>query len=84
MNPRIATGLAFGIRTDTLGFTRHFNPVDIRALSWLNAYVDFGMLRSIEEPPRSQETLESFSRSALVPLSYRLDSTCTIIIDAES
>ena len=63
MNPRIATGLAFGIRTDTLGFTRHFNPVDIRALSWLNAYVDPGMLRSIEEPPRSQETLESFSEA---------------------
>jgi len=63
MNPRIATGLAFGIRTDTLGFTRHFNPVDIRALSWLNAYVDSEMLRSIEEPPRSQETLESFSEA---------------------
>jgi nanoRNase/pAp phosphatase (c-di-AMP/oligoRNAs hydrolase) len=63
ITPRIATALAFGIRTDTLGFTRHFNPVDIRALSWLNAFVDKELLRSIEEPPRSQETLESFSEA---------------------
>lgn len=63
MTPRVATALAFGIRTDTLGFTRHFNPVDIRALSWLNAWVDSSMLRSIEEPPRSKETLEAFAEA---------------------
>jgi len=63
MTPRIATGLAFGIRTDTLGFTRQFNPVDIRALSWLNAWVDSDMMRSIEEPPRSMATLEAFSEA---------------------
>tara|TARA_B110000967_G_scaffold193287_1_gene220702 strand:- start:143 stop:889 length:747 start_codon:yes stop_codon:yes gene_type:complete len=60
---RIATALAFGIRTDTLGFTRDFNPVDIRSLAWLNAFVDKDLLRSIEEPPRSQETLESFAEA---------------------
>ena len=63
MTPRVATALAFGIRTDTLGFTRHFNPVDIRALSWLNAWVDSDMMRSIEEPPRSKETLEAFAEA---------------------
>ena len=63
MTPRIATGLAFGIRTDTLGFTRNFNPVDIRALSWLNAWVDQDVMRSIEEPPRSMETLEGFAEA---------------------
>jgi nanoRNase/pAp phosphatase (c-di-AMP/oligoRNAs hydrolase) len=63
MTARVATALAFGIRTDTLGFTRHFNPVDIRALSWLNAYVDSELIRSIEEPPRSQDTLESFAEA---------------------
>lgn len=63
IDSRIATALAFGIRTDTLGFTRDFNPVDIRALSWLNAFIDKDMLRSIEEPPRSQETLESFAEA---------------------
>ena len=56
-----ATALAFGIKTDTLGFTRDFNAVDLRALSWLNAFVDRELMRSIEMPPRSQETLESFS-----------------------
>jgi nanoRNase/pAp phosphatase (c-di-AMP/oligoRNAs hydrolase) len=63
MTPRVATALAFGIRTDTLGFTRNFNPVDIRALSWLNAWVDSDMMRSIEEPPRSIETLEAFAEA---------------------
>jgi nanoRNase/pAp phosphatase (c-di-AMP/oligoRNAs hydrolase) len=63
MTPRVATALAFGIRTDTPGFTRNFNPVDIRALSWLNAWVDSDMMRSIEEPPRSIETLEAFAEA---------------------
>ena len=58
---KTATALAFGIKTDTLGFTRDFNAVDLRALSWLNAFVDREIMRSIEMPPRSQETLESFS-----------------------
>ena len=34
IDEKVATALAFGIRTDTLGFTRSFNPVDLRALSW--------------------------------------------------
>ena len=63
ITPRIATALAFGIRTDTLGFTRQFNAVDIRALSWLNAYVDDEMMKSIESPPRSQDTLECFAEA---------------------
>ena len=63
MNERLATALAFGIKTDTLGFTRKFNTVDIRALMWLNAWVDADMLRSIELPPRSREALESFSEA---------------------
>jgi nanoRNase/pAp phosphatase (c-di-AMP/oligoRNAs hydrolase) len=61
ISTRTATALAFGIKTDTLGFTRDFNAVDLRALSWLNAFVDSDIMRSIEIPPRSQETLESFS-----------------------
>ena len=61
IDTKTATALAFGIKTDTLGFTRDFNAVDLRALSWLNAFVDRDIMRSIEMPPRSQETLESFS-----------------------
>ena len=52
--------MAFGIKTDTLGFSRTFNPVDIRALSWLNAWVDPELMKSIESPPRSRDTLQSF------------------------
>ncbi|DAC52450.1 MAG TPA: hypothetical protein HA359_05395 [Candidatus Poseidoniaceae archaeon] len=61
MNSRVATALAFGIKTDTLGFTRNFNAVDVRALLWINAWVDKEKLRAIEMPPRSIEALESFS-----------------------
>ena len=63
ISTKTATALAFGIKTDTLGFTRDFNAVDLRALSWLNAFVDREIARSIEIPPRSQETLESFSNA---------------------
>ena len=63
ISTKTATALAFGIKTDTLGFTRDFNAVDLRALSWLNAFVDKDIARSIEIPPRSQETLESFSNA---------------------
>ena len=59
----VATSLAFGIRTDTLGFTRSFNEVDMTALSWLNNYVDWNLLRSFEAPPRSKEVLDIFKHA---------------------
>ncbi len=59
----VATALAFGIRTDTLGFTRAFNEVDMTALSWLNNYVDWELLRSFEAPPRSKEVLDIFKHA---------------------
>ena len=49
INREVATALAFGIRTDTLGFTRSFNAVDLRALSWLGAWVDWDFMRSFEK-----------------------------------
>ena len=63
MNTKVATALAFGIRTDTLGFTRSFNAVDLRALSWLGAWIDWGLMRSFESPPRSQEVLAIFRQA---------------------
>ena len=59
----VATALAFGIRTDTLGFTRSFNAVDLRALSWLGAWIDWELMRSFESPPRSQEVLSIFKQA---------------------
>ena len=61
MDAVLATALAFGIRTDTLGFSRGVSPADLRALSWLNAWVDHDLLRQIEAPPRSREALEAFA-----------------------
>ena len=63
INHEVATALAFGIRTDTLGFTRSFNAVDLRALSWLGAWIDWDLMRSFESPPRSQEVLSIFRQA---------------------
>jgi len=63
INREVATALAFGIRTDTLGFTRSFNAVDLRALSWLGAWIDWDLMRSFESPPRSQEVLSIFTQA---------------------
>ena len=71
MNSRVATALAFGIKTDTLGFTRNFNAVDVRALLWINAWVDKEKLSLIEMPPRSIEALESFSTALNKKLQIR-------------
>ncbi len=83
MNSEVATALAFGIRTDTLGFTRSFNAVDLRALSWLGAWIDWELMRSFESPPRSQEVLAIFKQALtdaeienglmLVPISDMVD-----------
>jgi len=67
MTPRLATALSFGLRTDTLSFTRAFNQVDLRALMWLNTWVDDELLQSIQAPLRTPETLESF-RQALTTM----------------
>ena len=65
MTPRLATALSFGLRTDTLSFTRAFNQVDLRALMWLNTWVDDELLQSIQAPLRTPETLESFRQALL-------------------
>lgn len=70
MTPRLATALSFGLRTDTLSFTRSFNQVDLRALMWLNTWVDDELLQSIQAPLRTPETLESF-RQALTTMVQR-------------
>ena len=61
MNSKVATALAFGIRTDTLGFTRSFNAVDLRALSWLGAWIDWDLMRSFESPMRFLKKSSLFS-----------------------
>ena len=63
MNTEVATALACGIRADTLRFTRNFATVDLRALSWLHPWVDWDLLREIETPPRSRDTLEVFTEA---------------------
>ena len=70
MTPRLATALSFGLRTDTLSFTRSFNQVDLRALMGLNTWGDDDLLQSIQAPLRTQETLQSF-RQALTTMTQK-------------
>ena len=66
-----------------IGFTRSVNAVDLRALSWLGAWIDWELMRSFESPPRSQEVLSIFKQALadaefedglmLVPISKMAD-----------
>jgi nanoRNase/pAp phosphatase (c-di-AMP/oligoRNAs hydrolase) len=55
---RVATGLFFGILTDTNRLTSGIDPADFAASSYLSAGVDENLLDRIANPQVSAETLE--------------------------
>ncbi|WP_226988648.1 DHH family phosphoesterase [Methanopyrus kandleri] len=55
---RIATALLYGIRTDTLNFTRNVSPEDLKAAAYLYPRADHEALAKIESPDISPETLD--------------------------
>jgi nanoRNase/pAp phosphatase (c-di-AMP/oligoRNAs hydrolase) len=55
---RVATGLFFGILTDTNRLTSGIHPADFAASSYLSAGVDENLLDRIANPQVSAETLE--------------------------
>jgi len=59
----LATALLYGIRTDTLGFKRNANPVDLTAAAFLYPLADHEILNRIETPAISIETLDTFGKS---------------------
>jgi nanoRNase/pAp phosphatase (c-di-AMP/oligoRNAs hydrolase) len=57
--PDLATGLLYGIRTDTREFSREVSRADFEAAAGLVDRVDSGAIQLIESPSLTAETLET-------------------------
>ena len=57
----LATGLLFGIRTDTREFRRGVSAVDFEAAAWLLPEADLGTLEQVGSPSISAETFETIA-----------------------
>jgi nanoRNase/pAp phosphatase (c-di-AMP/oligoRNAs hydrolase) len=57
----VATGLLFGVRTDTREFTREVSVADFEAAARLVQHADLGTLDRIESPSISAETFETIA-----------------------
>jgi nanoRNase/pAp phosphatase (c-di-AMP/oligoRNAs hydrolase) len=59
----LASGLLYGIRTDTQDFSRGVSVADFEAASRLVELADGGMLRRVESPTVTAETLDTIGRA---------------------
>lgn len=59
----LATGLAFAIKADTLGFERKFVDADIKAFQYLSKYADFALIKRIVRSEYHLDWLRYFSRA---------------------
>ncbi len=57
----LATGLLFGIRTDTREFRRGVSPMDFEAAAWLLPGADLGTLERVGSPSISGDTFETIA-----------------------
>ncbi len=62
-DPRLATVLLYGIKADTNGFTRNTTSEDMEAVAFLSPLIDHNLLKEIESPPMSSETLDIIGRA---------------------
>jgi nanoRNase/pAp phosphatase (c-di-AMP/oligoRNAs hydrolase) len=60
----VATGLLYGLRTDTSDFTRQVSTRDFEAAALLVEYADHGALQRIESPSLTAETLDTVADAA--------------------
>ncbi len=58
LSRKTATALLYGIRTDTMNFTRNASPDDLKAAAYLYPRADHEVLAKIESPDISPETLD--------------------------
>lgn len=61
----LATALLYGIRTDTMSFTRNTSSADLEAAAFLSPMADLELLKKIENPPMDTETLDVFGRAVV-------------------
>ncbi len=59
----LATALLHGIKVDTMGFTRNTTAQDMEAVAYLSPLIDHNLLKEIESPPMSSETLDIIGRA---------------------
>ena len=62
-DPSLATALLYGIKSDTNDFTRNTTPEDMEAVAFLSPLIDLNLLKEIETPPMSSETLDIIGRA---------------------
>ncbi|MFQ5861909.1 MAG: DHH family phosphoesterase [Candidatus Brocadiales bacterium] len=62
-DPSLATALLYGIKVDTNGFTRNTTPEDMEAVAFLSPLINLNLLKEIETPPMSSETLDIIGRA---------------------
>lgn len=63
ITPRLATGLLYGIRTDTEILRRGTTPADIEAYAFLQGIADQELLRKIGRPAFSPEAVRAMGRA---------------------
>jgi len=59
--PDLATGLLFGVRTDTREFRRGVSAMDFEAAAWLLPEADLGTLERVGSPSIGAETFETIA-----------------------
>ncbi|MDO8136239.1 MAG: DHH family phosphoesterase [Candidatus Brocadiales bacterium] len=62
-DPPLATALLYGIKVDTQDFTRNATAKDMEAVTFLSPLIDLNLLKDIENPPMSSETLDIIGRA---------------------
>jgi nanoRNase/pAp phosphatase (c-di-AMP/oligoRNAs hydrolase) len=61
--PKVATALFVGIKSDTQDLTRRTNESDVRAYEWLLRKVDRDLLAKIQNPPLKQAYFEELRKA---------------------
>jgi nanoRNase/pAp phosphatase (c-di-AMP/oligoRNAs hydrolase) len=60
---QVATALLYGIQIDTKNFTREVVEADFEAAAWLSEWVDEDVLKRVESPSISADTMEVLGRA---------------------
>jgi nanoRNase/pAp phosphatase (c-di-AMP/oligoRNAs hydrolase) len=70
-DPIVATGLYYGVKTDTLDLTRRAFEPDVRAYEWLLRRVDRDLLGRIQNPPLKLAYFEELRKGLGRAVMYR-------------
>jgi nanoRNase/pAp phosphatase (c-di-AMP/oligoRNAs hydrolase) len=63
MDAKLATALLYALKVDTKSFTRNVSPTDLKAAAFLSPFADEKLLKRIESPPMSSDTMDVIGRA---------------------